>query len=100
MRFGQTWMMLSTAAAATLLVLGGSAQAVTYNVGNNPAAADTIVVVNSSGGPGNPNFQLQAGIDHNPSADNLFKDFTNASGGGFNSGQNVPVLETFSNDGS
>ena len=98
MRFGQTRMTL--AAAAAVLGFTAAANAVTYNVGNNPAALDTIVVVNSVGPPANPNFQLQAGIDHNPSADNLYKDFTNDSGSGISSGQNLLITETFTNDGS
>ena len=105
MRFHQTRTVLFAATAACC-VLAASADAVTYNVGSNPGDPNSGVLVPSGPFGSSPNFFFTAGIDHDPSADTLLKDFTNTSqgsgggGSGIPSGQNVQITEIFTNDGS
>ena len=105
MRFQGTWVML-VAATAAVSVFAPSAGAITYTVGNNPTDPEDSIVVPSGPFGNPPNFVFTAGIDHDASADTLLKDFTNTSqgnvggGGGIPSGQNVPITEVFTNDGT
>jgi hypothetical protein len=95
-----------TAATAALLAFVASANAITYSVGNNPGGPTTLVPVNSGPFGGSPNFQLNADVDYDLAAGNLLKDFTNTSQGsggpasGIPSGQNVPIVEVFTNVGT
>ena len=95
---------LVIAAAAVICGLTDPADAV--NVGNTPGGPPIPLVVNSGPFGGTPSFLLVANVTYDPSADNLFKDFTNTSAGtggsgsGILSGQNVPIDETFFNSGT
>lgn len=95
-----------TAMSTALLVLAASANAINYSVGNNSGGPTSIVPVNSGPFGSSPVFQLNAGVDHDPSAGNLLKDFTNTSQGsggpasGISSGQNIQITEVFTNVGA
>jgi len=106
MRF-QSIFAASVAAVAISSIFASSARAITYSVGNNPGGTSAVVEVDSGPfGGNNPSFTLTAGVDQDPASGNLLKDFTQTSQGsggpnsGLSSGRDVPIDETFSNDGT
>jgi hypothetical protein len=94
------------AAASVVSACTSQVVAVTYSVGDNSGGTSSVVPINSGPFGGDPLFSLTAGVDQDPASGNLFKDLTQTSrqpGGpnsGISSGVDIPIDETFTNDGT